>query len=111
MNNEIQKVKEFNRILDNRKFWSSEMIIPEEMVKDEDYLQHTKNSIMANMVNYYVENCGFKPKFNIRKGDMPRTVKISTEVLDIFALKDENERLRKELSEMVDKYMILKDTK
>ena len=91
------------------KKWSSSLTVPSEMIVDEDYLAHLKRELKERCVREYVESIDDSFKYRISRDRIRREFTISIEIDDMFDIKSKNEKLHRELTELVDKYIALRD--
>lgn len=110
----MSKFEEYKPIMSNKNMWKVTTSIPIELINDESFIENEKRKLIEILVKSYVEkvelsDLGFRLDSELRT--KPYEFEISMCIDDLFNLKQENNRLRNEMSELVDKYIIMRDSK
>lgn len=84
------------------KRWEVSVNVPIELFEDERYIEHLKNQLKERCVREYIENV--EDSFVYRKitNRLDKTFTLSVTLEDLFELKEENKRLRRDITELMD---------
>lgn len=95
------------RLMNGARRWETSIEIPIELANDDDYIEHLKLELKERCVKEYVAIVDESFKYGIYTDRVSMMATVKMEIENLFGLKDENKKLKRELSELVDKYKAL----
>lgn len=102
----MEKYKEIN----GRRKWSSSLTVPSFALLDKSDVDRLKRQLKIRCIEEYVDNVEDSFVYNISSDKITRTSVITITMDDLFSIKNHNKKLSRELSELVDMYIVLRDT-